>query len=139
MGFIRGVTDVGNTGEDGAFEHFLAGSTKAKAQLPLRCFSGYSQPRNTSGSDGSDQPVDEPYLPNLVVQDCGSCHGLTLVVVSGPPLRPENLDHLPVDAIAAIIREGVPGSAMPPWKPLLAPEEIHWISRQLKSGALISP
>ncbi len=74
-----------------------------------------------------------------VVQDCGSCHGLTLRGGLGPPLRPENLEHLSVEAIAALIREGVPGTAMPPWKQLLSPEDIHWISDQLKSGALVSP
>ena len=47
---------------------------------------------------------------------------------------------LPTEAaIAAIIREGVPGTAMPPWKALLTDQEIAWISEQLKSGALIAP
>lgn len=78
-------------------------------------------------------------LANLVIQDCGSCHGMTLKGGLGPPLRPGDLADLPVEAIAAIIREGVPNTAMPPWKPLLSPEEIHWISQQLKSGALVSP
>lgn len=91
------------------------------------------------GDDNPDLNESRPRLANLVVQDCGSCHGLTLRGGLGPPLRPENLEHLPVEAIAALIREGVPGTAMPPWKPLLSPEEIHWISDQLKSGALVSP
>ncbi|WP_273207487.1 c-type cytochrome [Marinobacter subterrani] len=76
-------------------------------------------------------------LGNLVLQDCGSCHGMTLKGGLGPPLRPDNLERLPVEAISAIIREGVPDTAMPPWKPLLTPEETDWISRQLKSGALL--
>ncbi|RBW49367.1 cytochrome c [Marinobacter sp. F3R11] len=96
---------------------------------------------------GSGAPVtlaDEPSrgpadLENLVVQDCGSCHGLTLKGGLGPPLRPENLTHLPEAAITAIISEGVPGTAMPPWKPLLAPADIEWISHQLKAGALVLP
>lgn len=81
----------------------------------------------------------ESDLANLVLQDCGSCHGMTLKGGLGPPLRPENLERLPAEAIAAIIREGVPDTAMPPWKPLLAPEEIDWISRQLKAGTLVLP
>lgn len=81
----------------------------------------------------------EPDLANLVLQDCGSCHGMTLKGGLGPPLRPDNLERLPAEAIAAIIREGVPDTAMPPWKSLLAPEEIDWISRQLKAGTLVSP
>ena len=90
------------------------------------------------GDDDGRPPSEQDRLANLVIQDCGSCHGLTLRGGLGPPLRPENLAHLPVEAIAAIVSEGVPGSAMPPWKPLLSPEEIHWISEQLKSGALVS-
>ncbi|AXS83104.1 cytochrome c [Marinobacter sp. Arc7-DN-1] len=93
----------------------------------------------TMGDDARGRNADEARLANLVVQDCGSCHGLTLRGGLGPPLRPEDLGELPVEAIAAIIREGVPDTAMPPWKPLLSPEEIHWISQQLKSGALVSP
>ena len=85
------------------------------------------------------EPRTQPELANLVLQDCGSCHGMTLKGGLGPALRPENLERLPAEAIAAIIREGVPDTAMPPWKPLLAPEEIDWISRQLKAGTLVSP
>lgn len=91
------------------------------------------------GDDNPDRNASRHRLANLVVQDCGSCHGLTLRGGLGPPLRPENLEHLSVEAIAALIREGVPGTAMPPWKQLLSPEDIHWISDQLKSGALVSP
>lgn len=78
-------------------------------------------------------------LANLVLQDCGSCHGMTLRGGLGPALRPTDLEHRSTEAIAAIIREGIADTAMPPWKPLLTPEEIAWISRQLKSGNLVSP
>ncbi len=90
---------------------------------------------NADGDAGRDQAE----LTNLVLQDCGSCHGLTLRGGLGPALRPENLEHRSVEALAAIIREGIPGTAMPPWQPLLSPDEIRWISRQLKSGALVTP
>lgn len=97
----------------------------------------------TSAALGAtEQPVrsdTQAELENFVIQDCGSCHGLSLKGGLGPPLRPENLKNLPEGAIAAIIREGVPGTAMPPWKPLLAPADIQWISHQLKTGALIAP
>lgn len=85
------------------------------------------------------QNNDHAELQNFVIQDCGSCHGLTLKGGLGPALRPGNLEALPAAAIAAIIREGVPGTAMPPWKALLTDHEIRWISEQLKSGALITP
>src|SRR5690554_2383056 len=84
------------------------------------------------------QPASEEELTNFVIQDCGSCHGLTMRGGLGPPLRPEDLSQLSEAAIAAIIREGVPGTAMPPWKALLTDDEIDWISQQLKSGALLS-
>ncbi|WP_404364768.1 c-type cytochrome [Marinobacter sp.] len=96
-------------------------------------------PGQCLGNDSDTSSLNEAALANLVVQDCGSCHGLTLRGGLGPPLLPEDLADLPVGAIAAIIREGVPGTAMPPWKPLLSPGEIHWISEQLKSGELVSP
>ncbi|MBY6033171.1 c-type cytochrome [Marinobacter daepoensis] len=84
-------------------------------------------------------PETESELANFVIQDCGSCHGLKLKGGLGPPLRPEDIEALPEAAVAAIIRQGVPGTAMPPWKALLTEQEILWISRQLKSGALIAP
>lgn len=84
------------------------------------------------------QPDDEQELTNFVIQDCGSCHGLTMRGGLGPSLRPDDLALLPEAAIAAIIREGLPGTAMPPWKALLTDDEIDWISEQLKSGALLS-
>ncbi len=83
-------------------------------------------------------PQNRAELENFVIQDCGSCHGLTMRGGLGPPLRPKDLEPLPEAAIAAIIREGVDGTAMPPWKALLTDEEILWISRQLKSGALLT-
>ena len=69
---------------------------------------------------------------------CQFCHsGLWFLPWSETERRPRPA--LPEAAIAAIIREGVPGTAMPPWKALLTEQEITWISRQLKSGALIAP
>lgn len=84
-------------------------------------------------------PEGEAELKNFVIQDCGSCHGLKLKGGLGPPLRPADIEALPEAAISAIIREGVPGTAMPPWKALLTDQQIAWISQQLKSGALIAP
>ena len=77
-------------------------------------------------------------LRELVLQDCGSCHGMTLKGGLGPGLRPSDLENRSVEAVAAIIRSGVPETAMPPWKDLLSDEEIRWISEQLKSGSLVN-
>lgn len=106
--------------------------------VPAVLVFGFAAAPFTVMGEGPSAP-DQDRLANLVIQDCGSCHGMTLKGGLGPPLRPGDLADLPVEAIAAIIREGVPNTAMPPWKPLLPPEEIHWISQQLKSGALVSP
>lgn len=80
----------------------------------------------------------ESELEEFVLQDCGSCHGMTLKGGLGPGLRPSDLENRSVEALAAIIRSGVPDTAMPPWKALLSNEEIHWISEQLKSGSLVN-
>ncbi|CAM3123296.1 cytochrome c55X [Paracoccus aminovorans] len=71
-------------------------------------------------------------LQHMVIQDCGSCHGLTMKGGLGKPITPEALaDHDP-EGLAAIILDGVPGSAMPPWRPLITEEEALWIAEYLK-------
>lgn len=91
-----------------------------------------------AGGAFAGAPENRAELANMVIQDCGSCHGLTMRGGLGPPLRPDDLKQQTVESIAAIIKEGVDGTAMPPWKPLLTDEQIFWISRQLKSGALLT-
>lgn len=76
--------------------------------------------------------VDAPRLAHMVQQDCGSCHGLTLKGGLGLPLTPQALEGKPPEALALIILDGVPGTAMPPWRPLLTEEEAAWIAAYLK-------
>ncbi len=73
-------------------------------------------------------------LVALVRQDCGSCHGLTLKGSLGPSLLPDALAGQKVDALAAIILDGVPGMPMPPWRGELSSEDAHWIAQKLKEG-----
>lgn len=73
-------------------------------------------------------------LTNLVRQDCGSCHGMTLKGGLGRPLLPENLAHADSTSITTIILDGVPGTPMPPWRDLLSREEARWIADRLKEG-----
>lgn len=75
-------------------------------------------------------------LRNLVVQDCGSCHGLTLKGGLGKPLLPENLKTFPDRAVADIILDGIGGTPMPPWRGLLSDSEALWIARALKEGEI---
>lgn len=73
-------------------------------------------------------------LSDLVRQDCGSCHGLTLKGGLGKPLTVESLAQWDRDQVAAIILNGVPGTPMPPWRPLLTETEARLIADLLKQG-----
>lgn len=80
----------------------------------------------------ADLPASrEAELERLVIQDCGSCHGLTLKGGLGPDIRAETLEGTDPETLTTIILDGVPGTAMPPWRPLLSEEEAQWISEFL--------
>lgn len=78
--------------------------------------------------------VRQGELTNLLRHDCGSCHGLTMKGGLGRPLLPDYLADWSEEQIASVILDGVPGSAMPPWRPLLTQHEADWIAAQLKRG-----
>lgn len=71
-------------------------------------------------------------LRHIVIQDCGSCHGLTMRGGLGRPLTHAALAHADREGLALIILDGVPGTAMPPWRPLLTEAEALWIADYLK-------
>ncbi len=73
-------------------------------------------------------------LHNMVVQDCGSCHGLTFKGGLGSPLLPDDLEGVDDSTIATIVLDGVPGTPMPPWRGLVSESEALWIARGLKAG-----
>ncbi|MCB1364023.1 MAG: cytochrome c [Rhodobacteraceae bacterium] len=73
-------------------------------------------------------------LEHLVVQDCGSCHGLTMKGGLGSPLTREAISHYDPDVLALVILDGVPGTAMPPWRPLLSEADALWIAEYLLEG-----
>jgi cytochrome c55X len=79
-------------------------------------------------------PARQAELHNLVVQDCGSCHGLTMRGGLGKPLLPEALKPFPDEAIAEVILDGVAGTPMPPWRGLITEDEALWIAKTLKRG-----
>jgi cytochrome c55X len=74
-------------------------------------------------------------LERLVRQDCGSCHGMTLKGGLGPDIRAERMSRLETDTIAAIVLDGVPGTPMPPWRPLISEADAQWIARYLAKGS----
>ncbi len=73
-------------------------------------------------------------LVYMVRQDCGSCHGLTMKGGLGPALTPKALSNRTAEGLANIILDGVPDTAMPPWRPLLTENEARWIGEALLKG-----
>lgn len=73
-------------------------------------------------------------LRNLLIQDCGSCHGLKMRGGLGPALVPDMLQGKSADYLSHVILDGRPGTAMPPWRQLLSPAEARWMADQLLQG-----
>jgi cytochrome c55X len=80
--------------------------------------------------------LDPNKLTNLVRQDCGSCHGLTLQGGLGKPLTADQLAKWDHDQLVHIILDGVAGTPMPGWRPLMTEAEARWIADVLKQGTL---
>ena len=77
-------------------------------------------------------PERQGELRHMLTHDCGSCHGLRLTGGLGPPLTKASLVHKDTTALAAIIRHGLPGTPMPPWKAMLSDEEARWLAEYMK-------
>lgn len=87
-----------------------------------------------SGAAGDISPERARQLNHLVRQDCGSCHGMTLKGGLGTPLNAERFADADIEGLSLIILDGVPGTAMPPWRALLTVDEARWIATALKAG-----
>jgi cytochrome c55X len=77
-------------------------------------------------------------IRHMVLHDCGSCHGMTLKGGLGPALTAEKLQYKSHELLSTIIMNGVEGTPMPPWKGILDEQEVAWMVKQLKDGALES-
>lgn len=75
-------------------------------------------------------------LADLVRQDCGSCHGLTMKGGLGKPLTPDHLGAWSREQLVSIVLDGVPGTPMPPWRALLSEGDARWIAERLQQGNL---
>lgn len=73
-------------------------------------------------------------LRNLLIQDCGSCHGMTMKGGLGPALTPEVLKTRSRQMIEVTILQGRPGTPMPPWQSILSKEEVNWLIDTLYAG-----
>ena len=109
-------------------------------RMPLRCRPWPSVAfaviaATTSASAGEAAP-DTARLSNLVRQDCGSCHGLTLKGGLGKPLTSEYLRAWSREQLISIVLDGVPGTPMPPWRPVISEADARWIVDRLQQGDL---
>jgi len=88
---------------------------------------------NADGSISKNRQAD---IRNLLIQDCGSCHGLTMKGGLGPALLPANLEGKSANFITSTILDGRPGTAMPGWRPLLTNDEARWMTHLLMQGKI---
>jgi cytochrome c55X len=104
---------------------------------PLACFAAIvlagAAPAETLPPE-TVPPGRQAALERLVLQDCGSCHGMSLEGGLGSDLTPETLAGRDAHEIARIVLDGVPGTPMPPWRPLLTEAEAAWIADYLIQG-----
>lgn len=89
-----------------------------------------------SAAGAQDSKINIEKLTHLVRQDCGGCHGLTLKGGLGKPLTPEHLAQWDREQLVHIILDGVPGTPMPGWRPLMSEADARWIADTLKRGKL---
>jgi cytochrome c55X len=74
-------------------------------------------------------------LRDLLKQDCGACHGLTLKGGMGPALLPENLAGKSDDFLVTTILNGRKDTAMPPWQPFISRDEALWLLGVLRKNS----
>ena len=85
-------------------------------------------------AESSISTIRQQELRNLLIQDCGSCHGLKMKGGLGPALLPSALLNKPAEMISATILDGRPGTAMPAWRSLISPKEAQWLTALLLQG-----
>lgn len=79
-------------------------------------------------------PERQRELVRMVRQECGFCHGLRLTGGLGSPLTATRMREKPAETLEAVIRHGIPGTAMPGWAPFLSEPETRWIVQNLRQG-----
>ncbi len=87
----------------------------------------------------ADQPANpsrRAEIVNMVRQDCGSCHGMTLRGGLGPSLQARTLADKDAGQLQFVILNGRRGTPMPPWKDFLTETEVAWVVDMLMQGTL---
>lgn len=88
----------------------------------------------TSGAKAESEGGGEEQLRHLLIQECGSCHGLRMTGGLGSPLTPEAISDRSDGYLQTVILRGVPGTAMPPWEARLSEEEVQKLVRMMREG-----
>ena len=73
-------------------------------------------------------------LRQILLQDCGSCHGMTLKGGLGPALTVDAIADKPRELLVNTVTYGRPGTPMPPWNKILSPDEINYLIDLLYEG-----
>ncbi|WP_313088878.1 cytochrome c [Pseudomonas sp.] len=73
-------------------------------------------------------------LERLLLQDCGSCHGMRLTGGLGPALTRDAIAGKSRDTLIATVTHGRPDTAMPGWSALLSEQDIAWLVDRLLQG-----
>jgi len=89
---------------------------------------------SVNAQDGTISKERRVELKNLLIQDCGSCHGMTMKGGLGPALTPDVLKNKSREMIEVTISNGRPGTPMPPWNTILTKQEISWLVNTLYVG-----
>ena len=87
-----------------------------------------------SGATLADSPADALNSSDVVlvcVSNAAACEEIISAEGFAEKLQDKNAEYL-----SAVILHGKSGSAMPPWKALLSPEEARWIADRLLQGVL---
>jgi cytochrome c55X len=101
----------------------------------MRCLAGSLALLAAAAAAAADPvPARRAELVELVRQDCGSCHGLTLKGGLGPSLEPAAMAGKDAAQLELVILHGRRGTPMPPWRGFLTESEARWIVEALKQG-----
>ncbi len=71
-------------------------------------------------------------LKDMLKNDCGSCHGLTLKGGLGSALTPEALADKNTDLLVNTVLQGKKGTAMPAWGEIVSQQDAIWLIKYLK-------
>jgi cytochrome c55X len=77
-------------------------------------------------------------LRQILIQECGVCHGKMLQGDLGPPLTAESLAGKSEEELVRTIMEGHDETAMPPWIWMMKEHEALWLVRFIRTAKISS-